>query len=142
MQVEREHTDVRLNNMMVCQQSGELRLVEIFLAIALACTQPHIPWIHLRIVLSTLLVQQLGFWLPVEPAHIKGTVAVADNVLWPEATLAELIADCLSLEACSALHCARSDAAHLFVTECWIKVLLHALHQSGAVDVNHYVIAA
>src|SRR5437867_4504762 len=109
---------------MVCEQGCELGLVEIFLAVALACTQPHIPWIHMRIVLSPLLVQQLGFWLPVEPAHVKGAVTVADNVLWPKATLAECIADCLGLEACRALHRAQSDVPHLFVTECRVKILL------------------
>ena len=32
--------------------------------------------------------------------------------------------------------------AHLFVTECRVKILLHALHQSGAVDIDHHIIAA
>src|SRR5438132_1365424 len=128
--------------MMVCEQSCELGLVEVFLAVALACTQPQILRINLRIILSPLFVQQLCFWLPVEPAHVKWAVAVADNVFWLEATLAEVIADRFGMEACGALHHARSDAAHLFVTNCRVKVLLHALHQSGAVDVDYHVIAA
>src|SRR2546427_6090054 len=93
------------------------------------------------VVLSPLLVQQLRFRLPVEPAHVKGTVAVADNVLWPEATLEEVIADSLGLEACGTLHHTWSDVAHLFVADCRVKVLLYAPHQSCAVDIDNHVIA-
>ena len=46
------------------------------------------------------------------------------------------------MEARGALHHAWSDVAHLFMTNCRVKVLLHALHQSGAVDVDYHVIAA
>ena len=126
---------------MVCEQGCELGLVEVFLAVALACTQPRIPWIYMRIVLSPILVQQICFWLPIEPAHVKGTVAVPDNVLWPEATLAEW-SRTASAWKCAVLCIAPGDVAHLFVTECRVKILLHALHQSGAVDIDHHIIAA
>src|SRR5437763_14938548 len=125
--------------MMVCEQCCELGLIEIFLTVALAGAQPQISYINMRIVLSPLLVQQLCFWLPVEPAHVKGTVAVVDDVLSLEATLAEIITDSFSLEARRALHSAWRNAAHLCVTDCLVKVLLHTPHQSGAVDIGDHI---
>ena len=103
---------------------------------------PNVSVKYMRIVFSPIPVQQICFWLPVEPAHVKGTVTVADNVLWPEAALAELIADSLSLEAHGTLHHAWSDVAHLFVTDGRVKVLLHAPHQSCAVDIDDHIVAA
>src|SRR5262245_6537647 len=91
----------------------------------------------MRIVLSPIPIQQLCLRLPVEPAHIVWAVAVLDDAPWPEAALAELIADGLGIEAYRALHCACSDAAHLFVTNCRVKVLLHAPHQPHAPHACH-----
>src|SRR6266511_2768777 len=80
--------------------------------------------------------------LPVEPAHIKGTVTVANDVLWPEAALTEVVPNRLGLEARGTLHQAGGDAAHLFVTDRRVKVLLHAPHQACAIDVNDHVVSA
>ena len=89
---------------------------------------PDISVTHMWIVLSSLLVQQLCLRLSVEPAYVEGTVAVADNVLCLEATLAEVVANRLGVEARGTLHRAWGDAAHLFMTDCRVKVLLYTLY--------------
>src|SRR3990172_12876547 len=94
------------------------------------------------IVLSPLLVQKLCLRLPVEPAHIEGAVTVAHDVLWLEAPFAEVVANSLGIETRGILHCAWGDVAHRFVTDRWVKVLLHAPHQACAIDVNVHVVTA
>jgi hypothetical protein len=110
--------------MVVSQDRCKLGLVETFLAISLAGAQPDVAREDLQEIIDPVSIQELGSWLPVEPANIEWAVAVADNILLEETTLTEFITRELGFETSRVGHDPRCNAAHLFVADLRVEVFL------------------